>query len=73
MIDILKAQFTPMMTAEEKLNRVREFLQIMALKTIYDKGWFSTIAFVGGTALRVLYDLRRFSEDLNFLVGKRFM
>lgn len=66
MFDVLRAQFTPAMSMEEKLNRGREFLQIMALKTIYDKGWFASLAFVGGTALRVLYGLRRFSEDLDF-------
>lgn len=72
MIEILKQQFKPEMQADEKVNRVREFLQIAALKIIHDKGYFKNIAFVGGTALRVLYDLRRFSEDLDFsLVNKK--
>lgn len=66
MIDLIKQRFKPEMDPEEKLNRVREFLQIVVLKIIYDKGFFKNIVFVGGTALRILYDLRRFSEDLDF-------
>jgi len=66
MIDVLKAQLKPDMPAEIKLHRTRETLQLMALKIIYDKGWFNNLLFVGGTALRFLYDLRRFSEDLDF-------
>lgn len=66
MIEVLKQQFTPSMPPEEKLNRTREFLQIMALKNLADQNAFDNIAFVGGTALRILYDIRRFSEDLDF-------
>jgi predicted nucleotidyltransferase component of viral defense system len=66
MIDVLRQQFTAAMSAEEKTNRVREFLQILVLKILADKGFFRNLAFVGGTALRILYDLRRFSEDLDF-------
>jgi predicted nucleotidyltransferase component of viral defense system len=72
MIDILKNQLTAGMTDEEKLNRTREFLQVLCLKIMYDKGAFGNIAFVGGTALRILFDLRRFSEDLDFsLIEKK--
>lgn len=71
MIDVLKQQFKSSMDIEEKINRVREFLQILCLKIIHDKGFFENMAFVGGTALRVLYDLRRFSEDLDFSVTDR--
>lgn len=68
MIDVIKQQFTPTMSNEEKINRARELLQILTLKIIYDKGYFRNLAFVGGTALRVLFGLRRFSEDLDFSV-----
>ena len=72
MIEVLRQQFKPDMSNEEKINRVREALQLTVLKILYDKGYFSRIAFVGGTALRVLFDLRRFSEDLDFsLVQKK--
>jgi predicted nucleotidyltransferase component of viral defense system len=71
MIEVLKQQFTLNMSSEEKLNRVREFLQILCLKILHDKGYFNYIAFVGGTALRILHGLRRFSEDLDFSVIKK--
>jgi len=68
MIDVIKQQFTPGMNDEDKINRMREFLQILVLKIMYDKGYFNNLAFVGGTALRILFNLRRFSEDLDFSV-----
>lgn len=66
MIEVIRQQFSPAMSDVEKINRTREFLQIMALKDLADQDAFANVAFVGGTALRVLYDLRRFSEDLDF-------
>jgi predicted nucleotidyltransferase component of viral defense system len=71
MIELLKQQFTPAMSNEEKINQTREFLQILALKIMYDKKYLNNLAFVGGTALRLLFNLRRFSEDLDFsLINK---
>jgi len=66
MIEVIKQQFNPQMSDAEKVNRTREFLQIMALKNLANQDAFANMAFVGGTALRVLFDLRRFSEDLDF-------
>ncbi len=66
MIDVIKQQFTAGMPDNEKLNRIREFLQLACLKFIYDKGIFNKIAFTGGTALRLIFGMRRFSEDLDF-------
>ena len=72
MIEVLKQQFTPQMPDNEKLNRLREFLQLVCLKIMYDKGGFINLAFTGGTALRVIFGLQRFSEDLDFsLVDKK--
>lgn len=72
MIEALKKQLSQIVSPEEKLNRAREFLQTLALKIMYDKGAFSNLSFVGGTALRIIFDLRRFSEDLDFsLVEKK--
>lgn len=51
-----------------KLNTMREYLQAYALKAMAEEGAFRTTAFVGGTALRFLYDIPRFSEDLDFSV-----
>ena len=45
---------------------VREYLQARVLESLQDGGVFLRWAFVGGTALRFLYDIPRFSEDLDF-------
>lgn len=71
MIEILKEQLSPNMQAEEKISRVRELLQIIALKIMYDKDSLDRLVFVGGTALRILFDLRRFSEDLDFSLHEK--
>jgi predicted nucleotidyltransferase component of viral defense system len=48
------------------VNRLREYLQCLVLRALHESEAFTTMAFVGGTALRILYDLPRFSEDLDF-------
>lgn len=53
-------------TAQARGCLVREYLQARALESLQDGGAFLRWAFVGGTALRFLYDLPRFSEDLDF-------
>lgn len=72
MLDTIKKHLNDKMSTEEKAHLVREDLQIIILKILYDLGMFKTMAFVGGTALRILFDLRRFSEDLDFsIIQKR--
>ena len=72
MIEILKEKINSVESREEKINIVREFLQVLILKIMRDKNAFLNIAFVGGTALRILYKLKRFSEDLDFsLISKK--
>lgn len=53
-----------------KLNAMREYLQAYILRIMHDEGLFRTTAFLGGTALRFLYNLPRFSEDLDFSLAK---
>lgn len=43
-----------------------EYLQARLLQSLQDQGAFATWAFQGGTALRFLYSMPRFSEDLDF-------
>jgi predicted nucleotidyltransferase component of viral defense system len=50
----------------KRLNLVREYLQACILRSLQESGAFAALAFQGGTALRFLYGLRRFSEDLDF-------
>ena len=66
MIDVIKQKLENLRDNNEKYNYLREFLQLLILKTIDELGFFRHIAFVGGTALRVLYGLERFSEGLDF-------
>jgi len=66
MIELIRKIVSEEVSHEMKIHKARESLQIIALKILYDRGYFKNLAFLGGTALRVLYDLRRFSEDLDF-------
>jgi hypothetical protein len=66
MIESLKQYIKDDMPYTMKLNAVRERLQLICLKIMSDERVFTQAAFVGGTALRVVYGLRRFSEDLDF-------
>ena len=47
-------------------NALREVLQEIVLFGLYEGGFFGAAAFYGGTALRILHGLDRFSEDLDF-------
>jgi predicted nucleotidyltransferase component of viral defense system len=49
-----------------KLNMLREYIQAMVLRSLHESEAFINLAFVGGTALRFVHGLPRFSEDLDF-------
>ena len=49
-----------------RLNALREYLQGFILRSLHESEASRAIVFVGGTALRFLEDLPRFSEDLDF-------
>lgn len=51
---------------EEILSALREIMQEVALAGLSRTDFFEKAAFYGGTALRIFYDLDRFSEDLDF-------
>ncbi len=53
-------------TREEYLNALREILQQLALLGLWRAKFFEHAAFYGGTALRMLHGLDRYSEDLDF-------
>jgi len=52
--------------AEEQATR--EILQEVALYALWRAGFFDVAAFQGGTSLRILHGLPRFSEDLDFIL-----
>jgi nucleotidyltransferase AbiEii toxin of type IV toxin-antitoxin system len=51
-------------------NLVREALQASILASLQRAGAMVPLAFHGGTALRFLYSLRRYSEDLDFALER---
>jgi predicted nucleotidyltransferase component of viral defense system len=53
-------------TIYEKKNAIKEVMQELVLCGLSRAGFFKSAAFYGGTALRIFYDLDRFSEDLDF-------
>jgi predicted nucleotidyltransferase component of viral defense system len=53
-------------SADDHVNALREILQEIALCGLWRMKFFEHAAFYGGTALRVLYGLDRFSEDMDF-------
>jgi hypothetical protein len=54
---------------EQRRNLGREYLQIYLLRLLHVAGVHDRLAFVGGTALRLLHRLPRYSEDLDFVLS----
>ncbi|MEA2018719.1 MAG: nucleotidyl transferase AbiEii/AbiGii toxin family protein [Campylobacterota bacterium] len=52
--------------ANDPFQALREILQELILFAFYREGLFKEVAFYGGTSLRILYGLDRFSEDMDF-------
>jgi predicted nucleotidyltransferase component of viral defense system len=53
-------------TPDNYKNALKEIIQEIALLGLSRSGFFDIAAFYGGTALRIFYELERFSEDLDF-------
>jgi predicted nucleotidyltransferase component of viral defense system len=66
MIELLEQRLQAYATPQEKQAQLREYLQELVLKLIEKSTHLTQLAFFGGTALRILYELPRFSEDLDF-------
>jgi predicted nucleotidyltransferase component of viral defense system len=47
-------------------NILKEYLQCKILQSIFDSKFSDKLVFIGGTALRIVYDNLRFSEDIDF-------
>ena len=60
----------PHNTDAELTLALREVMQEIALAGLYRGGFFEKTAFYGGTCLRILYGLPRYSEDLDFSLLK---
>lgn len=60
------AQYYPENLRIFKKNILREYLQYKILEIIFNSKLAPKLSFLGGTALRIVYDNARFSEDLDF-------
>ncbi len=70
MRDVILKQVSPDQPRDENINRLRQFLQVILLKILHESSPGAALAFTGGTALRLLHGLQRFSEDLDFSLVK---
>jgi len=53
-------------TEQDYVNALKEIFQEIALLGLWRSKFYEKAAFYGGSALRILYGLDRFSEDLDF-------
>jgi len=72
MIDLLRKrlQHYSASNAAQEEQALKEMLQEVALYALWRGGFFEIAAFQGGTNLRILHGLPRFSEDLYFILLK---
>lgn len=57
-------------TEQDYINALKEIFQEITLLGLWRAKFYEKAAFYGGTALRILYGLDRFSEDLDFSLLK---
>ena len=50
----------------DEINALKEIIQEVVLCGLSRSDFFDKVAFYGGTALRIFYNIDRFSEDLDF-------
>lgn len=56
----------PTQSLSDYINALREIVQKIILLGLWRSKFFEHAAFYGGTSLRILYGLNRYSEDLDF-------
>jgi predicted nucleotidyltransferase component of viral defense system len=66
----LVAQIETLPSSTQKRNLTREYLQARILELLQRAGAMIPLAFHGGTALRFLYGIPRYSEDLDFALER---
>ena len=62
-------EYTPVSPRDE-LNALKEITQEIALCALARANFFNLAAFQGGSCLRIVHGLNRFSEDLDFILLK---
>jgi len=70
MIDLLRRRLEAYQVdnALQTEQALKEILQEVALYALWRANFFDVAAFQGGTCLRIVHDLPRFSEDLDFIL-----
>lgn len=70
MIELIRQRLTSYRPKDalEEGQAIKEILQEVALYSLWRGGFFDIAAFQGGTSLRILHSLPRFSEDLDFIL-----
>ena len=72
MIDLIQARLTTYKARNpvEEDNALKEIVQEIILFALWQANFFEVAAFQGGTSLRILHGLSRFSEDIDFILLK---
>ncbi|MCI5124040.1 MAG: nucleotidyl transferase AbiEii/AbiGii toxin family protein [Candidatus Electrothrix sp. AR5] len=72
MIDLIQEKLNSYHAAnqQEEEHAAKEILQDIALYGLWRAGFFEYAAFQGGTSLRILHGMTRFSEDLDFILKR---
>ena len=72
MIDIIKKKLDNYKVSNplEEENALKEIVQEVMLFALWKADFFEVAAFQGGTSLRILHGLNRFSEDIDFILLK---
>jgi len=72
MIDLIQKRLAEYKAtgAVEEENALKEIIQEIMLFSLWQADFFEVAAFQGGSSLRILHGLPRFSEDMNFILLK---
>lgn len=70
MIELIEKRLKEYKAADplEEENALKEIVQEILLFALWRAGFFEVAAFQGGTSLRILHGLTRFSEDIDFIL-----
>ncbi|MBL1277772.1 MAG: nucleotidyl transferase AbiEii/AbiGii toxin family protein [Ectothiorhodospiraceae bacterium] len=70
MIDLIQKRLSEYKVAGplEEENALKEIIQEIMLFSLWQADFFGVAAFQGGTSLRILHKLPRFSEDMDFIL-----
>jgi len=69
MIDLIQKRLAEYkVTLVEEENALKEIVQEVMLFALWRADFFEVAAFQGGTSLRILHGLNRFSEDMDFIL-----